>query len=128
MFKHTTDVSCGIVDLIVTGRSNFDDYQNTIPSVIRHLQTEKFDKLLIEIKHLDAPADYIDPDFDFWTINELKSLPKRIALAAPKSLFQEVAPLVEVVEHAGTPVKLFGDVESARAWLRNEVDSHTNST
>ena len=77
-------------------------------------------KFLLEIKHLDEPEDYIDPDLAFGAINQIKSWISRMAIVCPADVFEVVAPVAEIVRNYRKPVKKFSRVTDALCWLEQE--------
>lgn len=93
------------------------DYQSVMPDVFHKL--EKCDKLLLEVRSLDRPSDYVDPDLAFTAMNRLKFRASKMAIAAPPPLMEKIEPLIEIMQNAGTPVKRFATAKEAEAWLRD---------
>ena len=117
MFQYSTDEVAGVVHLVVNRRSTFDDYQTTLPELLGKLKQPKFDKLLLEIRSLDEPADYIDPDLTFSTLNDIKGCISKMAVVCPGDLSDEVENMVRPVRNWGKPVQQFPDITEAFDWL-----------
>jgi hypothetical protein len=120
MFKYSTDEHSGLLHLTQVGRSTFEDFQAEMPGILRCLRSGKYPKFLLEIKHLDEPEDYIDPDLAFGAINQIKSWISRMAIVCPADVFEAVAPVAEIVRNYRKPVKKFSRVTDALCWLEQE--------
>jgi hypothetical protein len=120
MFKYSADEHSGVLHLTQVGRSTFEDFQAEMPGIIRCLRSGKYPKLLLEIKHLDEPENYIDPDLAFGAINQIKSLISRMAIVCPADVYETVVPVAEIVRNYRKPVKKFSRVTDALRWLEQE--------
>ena len=120
MFKYSTDEHSGIVHLTQVGRSTFEDFQAEMPSILRCLQSGKYPNFLLEIEHLDEPADYVDPNLAFEAINQIKISISRMAIVCPADVYQTVKPIAEIVRNYRKPVKKFSRLTEALRWLEQK--------
>jgi len=120
MFKYSTDENSGLLHVTQVGRSTFEDFQAEMPDILRCLRSGKYRKFLLEIKHLDAPEDYVDPDLAFGAINQIKIWISRMAIVCPVDVYGAVEPVQEIVRNYRKPVKKFSRVTDALGWLEHE--------
>ena len=76
-----------------------------------------FNSISLEIRSLDEPADYIDPDLTFSTLNDIKGCISKMAVVCPGDLSAEVENMVRPVRNWGKPVQQFPDITEAFDWL-----------
>jgi hypothetical protein len=120
MFRYSADEKSGLLHLTQVGRSTFEDFQAEMPGLMRCLRSGKYPKFLLDIKHLDAPNDYVDPDLAFAAINQIKSWISRLAIVCPANLSDVVEPIAEIVRNHRKPVRKFTRVADALRWLEQD--------
>mgnify|MGYP001828968385 FL=1 len=120
MFRYSADEKSGLLHLTQVGRSTFEDFQAEMPGLMRCLRSGKYPKFLLDIKHLDAPGDYVDPDLAFGAINQIKIWISRMAIVCPVELVDAVEPVAEIVRNYRKPVRTFARVADALRWLEQD--------
>lgn len=117
MFKYSADENSGLLHLTQVGRSTFEDFQAEMPGLMRCLRSGRYPKFLLDIEHLDAPDDYVDPDLAFAAINQIKIWISRMAIVCPVEHVDAVEPIAEIVRNHRKPVRQFSRVADALRWL-----------
>ena len=118
MFQWSTDDSLGLLHLTVLGSSTLEDFQESMPDIISAFRSGKHSKLLLQVKNLNESDNYIDPDLEFWVINQIKVWVTKMAIVCPNDLRPAVEQVAEVVRNHNKPVKIFNDLQDALRWLK----------
>lgn len=119
MFHTYRDEEAGIIHVVVEGRGTYRDFESSMPDVLDSLRSADFDKFLLEIRSVDAPSEYEDPNLSFSSYNAIKSLVSRMAVVCPGELQPHLEYEVSPVRNYGKPVKFFAELEPAVEWLRS---------
>ncbi len=117
MLKHDKIPQDGILRLLQAGRATNEDFQKSIPDLMRILKSQSFPNFLLEIEHLEQDGDYVDPDLAFWTLNEIKHWISRMAIVCPAEFRERARPVQTLMTNYNIPTKIFDKRTDALVWL-----------
>ena len=120
MFRYSTDEHSGLLHVTQVGRAPFEEFQAEMPGILRYLRSGKYPKFILEIKHLDKPNDYVDPDLAIGAINQIKIWIYSMVIVCEADVYETVEPVAEIVRNYRKPVKKCSRVADALRWLEQE--------
>lgn len=110
----------GFVEVTIDSPPSIDEYQQTLPEVLRKSTNFSLRNWLISVNLATEDAGGWTPNFTAFVCNELKYQIDRICVVCDFSLRPLMIDLLSPIENHGKPIGVFDSRESALDWISKQ--------